>query len=113
MDLAELRKYQTIRQWQLAELSGVHQPRISNYEKGKVIRGISAAEELEGVKVFHAGTSHKDGELLTNGGRVLGVTAIGGSLAESQTLAYEAVGRISFEGAYWRRDIAAKALPRK
>ncbi|MBN1437488.1 MAG: phosphoribosylamine--glycine ligase [Sedimentisphaerales bacterium] len=84
-----------------------------DYEKGKVIKGISEAEELEGVKVFHAGTTHKDGKVVTNGGRVLGVTAIGGSLAESQALAYEAVERISFEGAYWRTDIAAKALAKK
>jgi len=81
-----------------------------SYEKGKVITGLERAEELEDVVVFHAGTAVKDGELVTNGGRVLGVTALGESIADAKSRAYEAVDRIKFDGAYCRRDIADKAL---
>ncbi len=81
-----------------------------DYEKGRVITGIERAEELEDVVVFHAGTAVKDGELVTNGGRVLGVTALGKSIADAKTRAYEAVDRIKFDGAYCRRDIADKAI---
>jgi len=81
-----------------------------DYEKGKVITGINEAEQLKDVVVFHAGTSVKDGKLVTAGGRVLGVTAIGGTIADAKKQAYEAVGKISFEGAHYRRDIADKAI---
>ncbi len=81
-----------------------------DYEKDRVITGIERAEELEDVVVFHAGTAVKDGELVTNGGRVLGVTALGKSIADAKTRAYEAVDRIKFDGAYCRRDIADKAI---
>ena len=81
-----------------------------DYEKGKVVTGISEAEQLKDVVVFHAGTSVKDGKLVTAGGRVLGVTAIGGTIADAKKQAYEAVGKISFEGAHYRRDIADKAI---
>lgn len=81
-----------------------------DYEKGRVITGIERAEELEDVVVFHAGTAVKDGELVTNGGRVLGVTALGESIADAKTRAYEAVDRVRFDGAYCRRDIADKAV---
>ncbi len=81
-----------------------------NYEKGKIITGISEAEQLKDVVVFHAGTSVKDGKLVTAGGRVLGVTAIGATVADAKKHAYEAVGKISFEGAHYRRDIADKAI---
>ena len=81
-----------------------------DYEKGKVITGIDQAEQLKDVVVFHAGTAMKDGSLVTAGGRVLGVTAVGGTIADAKKQAYEAVGRISFEGARYRRDIADKAI---
>ena len=81
-----------------------------DYEKGKVISGIEAAESLSDVKVFQAGTAVKDGNLVTNGGRVLGVTALGTDIAQAQQRAYEAVKCVEFEGAYSRSDIANKAL---
>jgi phosphoribosylamine--glycine ligase len=84
-----------------------------DYEKGKRITGLEKAEQLEDVVVFHAGTAVKDGEIVTNGGRVLGVTALGDTLAEAKAAAYEAIDRIRFDGAYWRRDIADKAIGRK
>ncbi len=83
-----------------------------DYEKGKVISGIDEANELEDVFVFQAGTKEQDGKLVTNGGRVLGVTAVGATITEAKNKAYEAVDKISFEGAYCRRDIADKALKR-
>jgi phosphoribosylamine--glycine ligase len=82
------------------------------YEKGKVIGGIEDAESLEDVVVFHAGTKQQDGNVVTNGGRVLGVTALGADIADAKTRAYEAVDRITFDGAYCRRDISDKALQR-
>jgi phosphoribosylamine--glycine ligase len=82
----------------------------NNYEKGKPISGIEEAEKVEGVKVFHAGTAMKDGRLVTSGGRVLGVTALGDTIAEAQKKAYEATRLISFDGAYYRKDIADKAI---
>ena len=81
------------------------------YEKGKVITGIKDAETDEQVKVFHAGTSLNSSEqLVTAGGRVLGVTALGSNLEEATQRAYAASLKIHFEGCYFRRDIAAKAL---
>jgi phosphoribosylamine--glycine ligase len=82
------------------------------YEKGKVISGLDEAGKLEDVMVFHAGTAEKDGQIVTNGGRVLGVTAMGKTVAEAKARAYEAVGKIEFEGSYCRRDIADKAIER-
>jgi phosphoribosylamine--glycine ligase len=81
-----------------------------NYAKGKVITGLDTASALPGVKVFHAGTAFKDGQIVTNGGRVLGVTALGKDLKSAQAAAYAAVETIHIEGAQFRRDIAAKAL---
>ena len=80
------------------------------YPKGKVITGLDAADARPGVKVFHAGTALQDGQIVTNGGRVLGVTALGADLKAAQAAAYQAVEMIHFEGAQFRRDIAAKAL---
>ena len=80
------------------------------YEKGKVIAGIAAADALENTKVFHAGTKINDGEVVTNGGRVLGVTSWRSDLASARAAAYTAVEKISFDGAQIRSDIAAKAL---
>ena len=80
------------------------------YEKGKVIEGVAEANKLKDVVVFHAGTAMKDGQLVTAGGRVLGVTALGKDIAAAKARAYEAVSKISFEGAYYRKDISDKAL---
>ncbi len=81
-----------------------------NYAKGKIITGLDAANALPHTKVFHAGTALKDGQIVTNGGRVLGVTALGKDLKTAQAAAYAAVEKIHFDGAHFRRDIAAKAL---
>ncbi len=80
------------------------------YEKGKVIHGLEEAGKMKDVMVFHAGTAKHGQEIVTNGGRVLGVTALGDTIAQAKARAYEAVGKISFEGAYYRRDIADKAI---
>jgi phosphoribosylamine--glycine ligase len=81
-----------------------------SYAKGKPITGIADADAMEGVKVFHAGTKYEGKNLVTSGGRVLGVTALGDTLAAARDLAYAAVDKIKFEGARVRGDIAAKAL---
>lgn len=81
-----------------------------NYSKGKVITGLAAAASLPDVKVFHAGTRMENGLVVTDGGRVLAVTALGDTLADAKRNAYEAVSRIHFQGAFYRRDIADKAL---
>lgn len=82
-----------------------------SYEKGKVILGIDEAEALDGVTVFHAGTAHNaDGELVTAGGRVLNVVALGDSFEEARDLAYEACDLIYFEGKQLRSDIGLRAL---
>ena len=81
-----------------------------NYAKSKPILGLDEAAKLPNVKVFHAGTALKDGQIVTNGGRVLGVTALGKDLRSAQAAAYAAVEKIHFDGAQFRRDIAAKAL---
>ena len=81
-----------------------------SYEKGKVISGLDEAGASEGVTVFHAGTALKDGKVVTSGGRVLAVTALGDDLRQAVDRAYAAVREISFEGAFYRKDIAAKAL---
>ena len=84
-----------------------------NYEKGKIITGIDEAEKLGDVVVFHAGTALKNGDIVTAGGRVLGVTALGTSIAEAKANAYRGVEKIKFDGAYCRNDIADKAIKRK
>ena len=81
-----------------------------NYPKGKVITGLDTADKLPHTKVFHAGTALKDGQIVTSGGRVLGVTALGKDLKAAQAAAYAAVEKIHFDGAHFRRDIAAKAM---
>jgi len=81
------------------------------YRKGTVIRGVEAAEEDERVVVFHAGTkAGDDGALIADGGRVLGVTALGATVAEAQRRAYEAVDRIDWPDGFCRRDIGWRAL---
>ena len=83
-----------------------------SYQTGYPISGLEAAEALEGVVVFHAGTAAKDGQIVTNGGRVLGVTAVGDDIKAAIDLAYQAVDKISFEAHYCRRDIGHRALAR-
>jgi phosphoribosylamine--glycine ligase len=80
------------------------------FEVGKRINGLDEAEKVSGVKIFHAGTTKHDDAYFTSGGRVLGVTARAASLEIAVQRAYEAVGKISFAGAYYRKDIAARAL---
>lgn len=80
------------------------------YPKGKVIGGLEDAARLPDVKVFHAGTKLERNLVVTDGGRVLGVTALGDTLAEAKQNAYAAVERINFTGAHYRKDIADKAL---
>ena len=81
-----------------------------DYQKGKKITGLQEAQQLEDVIVFHAGTKSRNGDIVTDGGRVLGVTALGQTIADAKARAYEAVDKIKFEGAYCRRDIADKAI---
>ncbi len=80
------------------------------YREGDRIAGLEMAESCDGVKVFHAGTNLKGNEVVTAGGRVLGVTACGKDLREAVTRAYNTVGMIQFKDKYYRRDIAAAAL---
>lgn len=80
------------------------------YKKGLPITGVEEAEQVESVKVFHAGTAIKDGQLVTAGGRVLAVTTQGATLKEALDRAYQAAELITFEGKHLRRDIGAKAL---
>ena len=79
-----------------------------SYEKGKVIDGLADGSELEHVQVFHAGTTLRGGDVVTSGGRVLGVTAVGGTIGEARQRAYDAARRISFDGAYMRGDIGTR-----
>jgi phosphoribosylamine---glycine ligase len=79
-------------------------------EVGKRITGIDEADIVPGVKVFHAGTSARDGSFYTAGGRVLGVTARATDLRTAVDRAYEATGKIRFDGMHYRQDIAGRAL---
>lgn len=83
-----------------------------SYKKGLPITGMKAAGAMEDVVVFHAGTREEDGKILTNGGRVLGVTAVADDIPSAQQKAYDAVDKIHFEGAHFRQDIAWRALRR-
>lgn len=80
------------------------------YLKGKPIHGLLEASRLPETKIFHAGTTRAGKQIVTSGGRVLGITALGEGLAKARDRAYEAVAKIEFDGAQFRRDIAAKAL---
>ncbi|QDU81140.1 Phosphoribosylamine--glycine ligase [Polystyrenella longa] len=80
-----------------------------DYEKGKTITGLAAADEVEGAKVFHAGTALQGEKVVNDGGRVLGVTAIGADLTNAKLRAYQAVKQIRWEGAWCRKDISDKA----
>ncbi|MCY2925988.1 MAG: phosphoribosylamine--glycine ligase [Planctomycetota bacterium] len=79
-------------------------------DKGHAIAGIEDADAMEGVKVFQGGTARVEGKLVNTGGRVLGVTALGPTIAEAQKRAYEAAAKITWKNCYYRKDIAAKAL---
>jgi len=79
------------------------------HETGVVINGLGAAGEVDGALVFHAGTEEREGRVVTAGGRVLAVSAVGPTLREARERAYEACGRIAFEGMRFRRDIASMA----
>jgi phosphoribosylamine--glycine ligase len=76
------------------------------WEIGKNISGLDEAAKLDGLQIFHAGTKQLNDEIVTAGGRVLAVTALGSTLAAARSRAYEAVARIHFENCHYRRDIA-------
>jgi phosphoribosylamine--glycine ligase len=80
------------------------------FEKGRIISGLDEAAALPGTLVFHAGSAERDGEIVTAGGRVLTVVGSGSDFAEARRRAYEAVGRISFEGVHYRKDIGVRAI---
>ena len=82
------------------------------YEKGRVITGLDKAGRMKDVMVFHSGTALKDGKTVTAGGRVLGVTALGDTIEQAVSRAYEAVDEIGWDGAFYRRDIGKKAILR-
>ena len=84
-----------------------------SYKKGIEIKGLDEAEKMEDVVVFHAGTKVQEGKTVTDGGRVLGVTALGETIEKAKERAYEAVRTISFEGAYYRKDISDKAFKKR
>jgi phosphoribosylamine--glycine ligase len=82
-----------------------------NYTKGKMIQGLAEAARVPNVKVFHAGTRlENNGLVLSDGGRVLTITALGETFADARRHAYEAVNKIHFPGAFWRKDIADRAI---
>jgi phosphoribosylamine--glycine ligase len=83
------------------------------YETGVPIAGIEDAERIEGVMVFQAGTAVRDGRVVTAGGRVLGVTALGADVPAAIERAYGAMDRIRFAGMHFRRDIARRAMGRR
>jgi phosphoribosylamine--glycine ligase len=83
-----------------------------SYEKGKTIHGLDQAAAMENVMVFHAGARQDGGRVVTSGGRVLGVTASGASIAEAIDTAYAAVSKISWNGAVYRKDIGHRAVAR-
>jgi phosphoribosylamine--glycine ligase len=83
-----------------------------NYKTGLPITGLADAAKVPGVQVFHSGSSLSDGQVLTGGGRVLGVTAAAATLEEALARAYESMALIHFDGMYYRRDIGHRALRR-
>jgi len=80
-----------------------------NYAKDKEISGLDAAEKLDGIVVFHAGSKKAGNKILTSGGRVLGVTGLGGPIKEAINKTYSAIKKINFEGMHYRLDIGGKA----
>jgi phosphoribosylamine--glycine ligase len=84
-----------------------------SYKTGLPISGLASAAQVPGVQIFHAGTSSLGGQIVTSGGRVLGVTAAGESLEQALARAYQALSEVQFEGIYFRRDIGHRALKPK
>src|SRR5215510_9336718 len=84
-----------------------------SYTKGSVIEGLDAASEIDGVEIFHAGTRQEGGRIVANGGRVLNVSALGRTVGEAQTRAYQAVDRIKWADGFCRRDIGFRAVERE
>jgi phosphoribosylamine--glycine ligase len=82
-----------------------------DYARGRPIRGLEEAARIPDVKVFHSGTATSDGQVVTNGGRVLSVTALGNSFAAAKLQAYTAVKAIRWPGAWCRKDISDRAMP--
>ena len=80
------------------------------YEKGKEITGLDTVQDMQDTVVFHAGTRAEGNKILTSGGRVLGVTALGKGIEGAVRTAYEAIDKISFDRCFFRRDIGAKGL---
>src|SRR5262245_65433906 len=80
------------------------------FERGDIVHGLEEVAQMPDVKVFHAGTRVDGTNVVTDGGRVLGVTALGDTLEDARGRAYEAVGRIHFRGAFYRKDIGARAV---
>ncbi len=85
----------------------------TNVKKGSVIRGLDALDGIDGVKVFHAGTAEKDGQLVANGGRVLNITAVANTVAEAQAKAYDAIKKIDWPEGFYRSDIGWRAVERE
>ncbi|MBJ6132188.1 phosphoribosylamine--glycine ligase [Ochrobactrum sp. Q0168] len=85
----------------------------TNVKKGSVIRGLDALDGIDGVKVFHAGTAEKDGNLVANGGRVLNITAVASTVAEAQAKAYAAIRKIDWPEGFYRSDIGWRAVERE
>jgi phosphoribosylamine--glycine ligase len=83
------------------------------YEKGGAIHGLDNVSVMEDVKVFHAGTVDKGGQIIAAGGRVLGITALAATLEAARELAYQAVDRIDWPEGFCRRDIGAKAITKE
>ncbi len=84
-----------------------------SYQKGQVISGLEGIKEEANTVVFHAGTAQRGGELVTAGGRVLGLTALGAGIKETQKMAYEALQQVNFDGMYYRKDIGYRAIDRQ
>jgi phosphoribosylamine--glycine ligase len=82
------------------------------YETEKPISGLEDAAKLDAIEIFHAGTRRANGQIMTAGGRVLAVTALGATIEAARTRAYEAVSRIHFEGCHYRRDVALSVVRR-
>jgi phosphoribosylamine---glycine ligase len=80
------------------------------YETGKPISGLGEAAKIDGVQIFHAGTKRVNDEIVTDGGRVLAVTALGSTIEAARARAYEALSHIDFENCHYRRDIALNAF---
>ena len=84
-----------------------------SYPKGIEMNGMDEKGQVDGVFVYHAGTKYDNGKFLTNGGRVIGVTATGENLQAALDKSYAAVSKISFDGAHYRKDIGKRALTLK